>query len=65
MIVTAELSKYNVNGLKGSIRLKGLMLVYFTTFFQWLDDKTPSLEKTMTRLDDNLNQAEKFGRLLS
>ena len=64
MIVTAELSKFNVNGLKGSIRLKGLMFVYFTTFFQWQDDKTPSLEKTMTGLDKNLDQAEKLGKLL-
>jgi hypothetical protein len=64
MIVTAELSKFNVNGLKGSIKLKGLMLVYFTTFFQWLDDKSPSLEKTMTDLDKNLDQAEKFRKLL-
>ena len=54
MIVTAELSKYNVNGLKGSIRLKGLMLIYFTTFFQWLEDKSYSLEKTMNGLDKNL-----------
>ena len=64
MIVTAELSKYNVNGLKGIIRVKGLMAVYFLTFFQWIDDKTPSLEKTMTVLDKNLNQAEKFGKLM-
>ena len=64
MIVTAELSKYNVNGLKGTIRVKGLMAVYFLTFFQWIDDKTPSLEKTMTVLDKNLNQAEKFGKLM-
>ena len=63
MIVTAELSKYNVNGLKGTIRLKGLMLVYFVTFFQWIDDKNLSLEKTMTALDKNLDQAEKFGKL--
>lgn len=65
MIVTAELSQFNINGLKGSIRLKGLMLVYFITFFQWLDDTTSSLEKTMTDLDKNLDQAEKFGKLLS
>lgn len=65
MIVTAELSKYNVNGLKGSIRLKGLMLVYFNTFFQWADDTTFSLEKTMIGLDKNLDQAEKFGKFLS
>ena len=64
MIVTAELAKFNVNGLKGSIRLKGLTLVYFTTFFLWLDDKTASLEKTMTGLDNNLDQAEKFGKFL-
>ena len=63
MIVTAELSKYNVNGLKGTIILKGLMIVYFVTFFQWIDDKNSSLEKTMTELDKNLNQAEKFGKL--
>ena len=65
MIVTAELSKFNVNGLKGAIRLKGLIIVYFVTFFNWLSDKTPSLEKTMTELDKNLDQAEKFGKLLS
>ena len=65
MIITAELAKYNVNGLRGSIKLKGLMIVYFVTFFQWLDDKTTSLEKTMTHLDKNLDQAEKFGKLVS
>ena len=63
MIVSAELSNYNINGLKGTIRLKGLMLVYFMTFFQWIDDKNSSLEKTMTTLDKNLDQAEKFGKL--
>ena len=64
MIITAELAKYNVNGLKGSIRLKGLMIVYFSTFFYWLEDKTVSLEQTMTHLDKNLDQAEKLGKLV-
>lgn len=64
MIVTAELAKFNVNGIKGSIRLKGLLVVYLVTFFQWLNDKTSSLDKTMTSLDKNLDQAEKFGKLL-
>ncbi len=62
MITTAELSKYKVNGLKGTIRLKGLMIIYFVTFFQWVDDKDSSLEKTMTALDKNLDQAEKFSK---
>ncbi len=64
MIITAELSKYKVNGLKGTVRLKGLMLIYFITFFQWIDDKDSSLEKTMTALDKNLDQAEKFSKFL-
>lgn len=63
MIITAELSKYKVNGLKGTIRLKGLMLIYLITFFQWVDDKDSSLEKTMTALDKNLDQAEKLSKL--
>jgi len=63
MIITAELSKYKVNGLKGTIRLKGLMLVYFITFFQWMEDKDSSLEKTMTALDKNLDQAEKLSKI--
>ena len=56
------MSKYKVNGLKGTIRLKGLMLIYFITFFQWMDDKNSSLEKTMTALDKYLDQAEKIGK---
>ena len=64
MIVTAELAKFNVNGLKGSIRLKGLFFVYFATFYSWIDDKTFSLEKTMTALDKNLDQAEKFSKFI-
>ena len=63
MIISAELSKYNVNGLKGTIRLKGLMLIYFFTFFQWMNDKDTSLEKTMTALDKNLDQAQKLSKL--
>ena len=64
MIITAELSNYKVNGLKGTIRLKGLMLIYFITFLQWIDDKDPSLEKTMTALDKNLDQAEKLIKII-
>ena len=64
MIITAELAKFNVNGIKGSIRLKGLFLVYLITLITWIDDKTLSLEKTMNALDKNLDQAEKFSKYL-
>jgi hypothetical protein len=62
MIVTAELAKFNVNGFKGSFRLKGLFFVYFATFYSWLDDKTLSLEKTMNALDKNLDNVEKLSK---
>ena len=65
IIITAELAKFNVNGLKGSIRLKGLFIIYFITFYAWLDDNTLSLEKTMNTLDKNLDHAIKFGKYLN
>ena len=64
MIVTAELAKFNVNGVKGAIRLKGLFLVYLITFYSWIDDNTFSLEKTMNALDKNLDQVEKFSKYI-
>ena len=64
MIVTAELAKFNVNGIRGTVRLKGLFIVYFITFYSWVDDKTSSLEKTMNALDKNLDQAEKLSKYL-
>ena len=39
------------------------MLIYFITFFQWVNDTESSLEKTMTALDKNLDQAEKLSKL--
>jgi hypothetical protein len=64
MIVTAELAKFNVNGVKGTIRLKGLFLIYLITFYSWIDDNTFSLEKTMNALDKNLDQVEKFSKYI-
>ena len=64
MIVTAELAKFNVNGVKGAIKLKGLFLVYLITFYSWIDDNTFSLEKTMNALDKNLDQVEKFSKYI-
>ncbi len=64
MIVTAELAKFNVNGLRGTIRLKGLFFIYLITFNSWVDDKSTSLEKTMNALDKNLDKAEKLSKYI-
>ena len=45
--------------------IKGLFIIYIATFLVWIKDETKSLEKTMTSLDKNLDQAEKFIKLLS
>ena len=64
MIITAELARFNVNGVKGTIRLKGLFLVYLITFYSWIDDKTVSLEKTMNSLDKNLDKANTLSKYI-
>lgn len=51
-------------GVSGRIKLKGLLVVYFSTFLTWVKDKSLSLDKTMTMLDKNLNRAESILKLL-
>ena len=60
MILIANTSNLSIKGLKGNLKLKGLMIIYFSTFLIWYNDDTQSLDKTMTSLDNYLNQAEKL-----
>tara|TARA_Y100000590_G_scaffold430544_1_gene544247 strand:- start:1329 stop:1883 length:555 start_codon:yes stop_codon:yes gene_type:complete len=64
MILMAELSKISSKGIKGRIKIKGLLLIYFSSFLIWLDDGTESLEKTMSHLDSSLEKADNFSRYL-
>jgi len=57
MLLTARIANLNVKGVSGSIRLKGIFILYIATFFVWMVDETPSLEKTMTALDKYLDRA--------
>ena len=36
---------------KGNIKIKGLLIVYFSSFLVWKKENNKSLEKTMTSLD--------------
>ena len=58
MILTANLATINTKGVKGSIKIKGIFLIYISTLFIWKDDNTNSLEKTMTSLDNYIDRAE-------
>ena len=65
MMTIAIFAKIPIDGIKGNLKIKGLLIIYFSSFLIWVKDNSESLEKTMTRLDTNLDQAEKFRKLLS
>ena len=64
MIMMAKISNISTHGIKGNLKIKGLLVIYFSSFLVWTKDNTNSLEKTMTALDKNLNQAEKIINLV-
>jgi len=50
----------SIKGITGQLKIKGVLIIYISTFFVWMNDQTYSLEKTMTSLDDFLDQANKI-----
>ena len=60
MFLATHLSGISVKGIKGNVKIKGLLIVYFSSFLIWLKDESVSLEKTMTSLDLYLNRADKI-----
>ena len=62
MISMAGLAKIPIVGIKGDLKVKGLLVIYFSSFLVWAKDNSESLEKTMTTLDNHLDRA---GKLLS
>ena len=55
--------KISSKGVIGQIKIKGILIIYLSTFLVWTRDETKSLEKTMTFLDDSLNQVGKLFKL--
>ena len=53
-------AKISSEGIIGQIKIKGILIIYISTFFVWIKDEDSSLEKTMTALDSYLNQAGKI-----
>ena len=60
MILMANYANISIKGLKGQLRLKGILIIYCSTFLIWINDESASLEKTMTSLDRNLDKASKI-----
>ena len=47
-------------GVVGQLRIKGILIIYTSCFFSWINDNSSSLEKTMMTLDKSLDQAGKI-----
>ena len=62
MIAMANLAKIPMVGIRGNLKVKGLLIIYLSSFLVWIKDNSQSLEKTMTTLDNYLDRA---GKLLS
>ena len=60
-IINGEYVEYYENG---NIKIKGLLIIYFSTFLVWTKDESNSLDKTMTALDNYLIRAENFFSIL-
>ena len=60
MVLMLGFAKISCKGIAGPFNIKGILIIYIATFFVWVKDENSSLEKTMTALDNYLNQAGKI-----
>ena len=60
MFLIASLANIEIKGIKGSLTIKGIFIIYIATSLEWMNDTSKSLEKTMTTLDQYLNKASKI-----
>jgi len=60
MFLTASLANIEIKGIKGSLTIKGIFIIYIATYLEWMNDTSKSLEKTMTALDQYLNKVSKI-----
>ena len=65
IILMVGFTNISSKGLLGRVKIKGIFIIYVASFFIWIKDESKSLEKTMTSLDSNLDQAGKLLKFLS
>ena len=59
----AESSNIRTKGIVGVVKLKVLLVIYFSTFLTWIKDENSSLEKTMNILDNYLEKADNIYKM--
>lgn len=60
-----EVAGLNARGLKGMLRVQGLLALYLLALRTWLADDSPDLGKTMVFLDKGLSKLEKAASFLT
>jgi len=65
IIIMTKFANIPTAGLLGQLKIKGILLIYFSTFLIWVKDKSSSLEKTMTALDSYLDRAGKILKFIN
>jgi AcrR family transcriptional regulator len=59
-----EASGIGTQGIRGEIRVRGLVGIWLWTLRAWQRDESPDLSATMAALDDALRRAERFASWL-
>ncbi len=62
--LSLETAGISASGLKGALRLKGLLAVYVAGLRVFANDESEDLSKTMAEIDKRLGQAEKISEML-
>ena len=60
----SNIANIKIKGFKGRIRIKGVLVVYLSTFLTWVNDDSFSLDKTMNVLDNYLKKFEGIAKLI-
>jgi AcrR family transcriptional regulator len=64
LTLTLEAAGISAGGLKGALRLKGLLAIYLAGLRVFAQDESDDLAKTMAEVDKRLGQAEKISEML-
>jgi len=64
LALTLETSGISASGLKGALRLKGLLAIYVAGLRAFANDESEDLSKTMAEIDKRLGQAEKLSEFV-
>jgi len=62
--LTLEAAGISASGLKGALRLQGLLAVYVAGLRAFANDESEDLSKTMAEIDKRLGQAEKISEMV-